>query len=214
MALLFLHRQVRSADRTFLNLWLAAALGLAGCASNEGRTRPTPAAMPAFVVSGRGLTFPCPSDPAHKAYLGLPNDCRSFEFEQVKADILIVDVFDMYCRVCQYSVPTVNEFYRALRQSDLRDRVKPVGVGLGDSEMEVDLYRQRFKAPFPLLPDPDRKAGKTFQVSKTPTVLVLQRGADGQFQIIERHLGQFRKRHITEMLELVRSRLGKASKKH
>ena len=111
---------------------------------------------------------------------------------QVKADILVVEVFNMYCPYCQADAPKVNELHALMgkpRQS--KQRIKILGIGIGNTPYEVDVFRRKFKVPFPLVPDEEsvirRWVNKPF---RTPTFIVLKKGKGSSLQIMKVHEGQ------------------------
>ncbi len=72
----------------------------------------------------------------------------------VKAEYLFVEVFSMYCPICQRDAPSVNALYKKVVASALGKRVRFLGIGVGNTPFEVDFYRKKFEVPFPLFEDP------------------------------------------------------------
>ena len=49
-------------------------------------------------------------------YLGLSGS-GSFRINQIKADVVIVEIFSMYCPHCQAEAPAVNELYQLIEEN-------------------------------------------------------------------------------------------------
>jgi thiol-disulfide isomerase/thioredoxin len=135
--------------------------------------------------------FPIPSDQGARSYLGLSGK-GSFTLPQVDADILVVEVFSMYCPYCQAEAHKVNELYNLIaKHSGSRGRIKILGIGIGNTPYEVDTFRRKFKVPFPLVADEDMAikawADKSF---RTPTFIVLKKGRGSNLRIMNVHVGQ------------------------
>ena len=145
---------------------------------------------------------PIPADPAARNYLGLSGS-GSFRLPQVKADLLIVEVFSMYCPYCQADAPKVNELYNLIaKHPRSRGRIKILGIGIGNTPYEVDVFRRKFGVPFPLVPDEQlaiqRWADKPF---RTPTFIVLKRGQGSVHQIMKVHVGQLE--NVRQFFDLI-----------
>jgi thiol-disulfide isomerase/thioredoxin len=72
-----------------------------------------------------------------------------------KAPLVLIEVFSMYCPHCQREAPQMNRFAELLAASPLKDRIAVIGVGAGNTRMEVDLFRERYGVAIPLFADPD-----------------------------------------------------------
>ena len=79
-----------------------------------------------------------------------------FLLSQVDSEVLIVQIFSMYCPHCQKEAPNVNALYQAISASpEIKSRIKVLGIGAGNSSFEVNAFRDLFRIEFPLIPDPD-----------------------------------------------------------
>ncbi len=107
----------------------------------------------------------------------------------VKADVLIVEIFSMYCPFCQKDAPAANALHALIEKRGLAGRVAMLGIGAGNSAMEVDIFRKKFGVTFPLFPDPDFAAHKLAGGVGTPFYYVLRRGPGGGFTVALAHLG-------------------------
>lgn len=160
---------------------LAALLtGIAWGASCQAQK----AAPPVEGGSFPDVRMSVPSRPEARKYLGV-NAKGTFRFSQMKAEVVIVEVFSMYCPYCQREAPSVNELYRIIdSRPDLRDRIKMVGIGAGNSSFEVDLFTEKYKVPFPLLPDPDFTVHRALGEVRTPYFIAVKLSKDGQRKVL------------------------------
>lgn len=141
------------------------------------------------------LQFPVPSGAAESKYLGL-SGTGSFKLGQIAAETVIVEVFSMYCPICQAAAPAVNEFYDFIEKNPaLKGKIKLVGIGIGNTPFEVDVYRKKYNVRFPLVPDDDFRVEKGFaEQVRTPTFVVLKKGKDGKLEAVYTQKGEFKSR--------------------
>lgn len=85
-----------------------------------------------------------------------------------KSPLLLVEVFSMYCPHCQREAPHMNSLMTLLAASPLKDRLTVIGVGAGNTRMEVDLFRQRYAVTMPLFADPELAAHASLGEPATP----------------------------------------------
>jgi len=70
---------------------------------------------------------------------------------------------------------------RADARADLKDRVRFVGIGVGNTAEQVRDFHDSYDTPFPMLADPEFAAYDTLgTVEGTPYLLLLRRGPDGR----------------------------------
>jgi thiol-disulfide isomerase/thioredoxin len=125
-------------------------------------------------ILGR-LEFPMPESEAGKRYLGLSGDDK-FTLSQIRARTVILEIFSMYCPICQGEAPTVNELHRLIEKDvRLKGKVKVVGIGTGNTPFEVDVFRKKYDIRFPLFADEGFLMQKTSEDRiRTPTFLTLK----------------------------------------
>lgn len=137
------------------------------------------------------INLPVPKSPGEKSYLGLTGD-GFFKIPQIKAKVVLVEVFSMYCPYCQKDAPGVNELYKAIENNpDLKTKIKLIGIGAGNSPFEVGVYKKTYEVPFPLFGDKDFTIHKVLGEVRTPYFIVIKINDDGTHQIVHSQLGDY-----------------------
>ena len=157
----------------FIFTIVAAFLSASGFFGADCRILPGTAAGLAYAAEGDFPLFelPIPETQADRAYLGLSGS-GTFKVGQIKARVVIVEVFSFYCPHCQRSAAQVNDLYQLIeKRADLKNKVKVIGIGAKNSAYEVDAYRERYRVPFPLFPDEDMGITEKLGVKGTPTFI-------------------------------------------
>ncbi|MFH1980829.1 MAG: TlpA disulfide reductase family protein [Pseudomonadota bacterium] len=154
-------------------------------------------ALPCLAVAGApavGERFPdlalsAPANAAHNAELGVSGK-ETFRIGQTAGQVLIIEIFSMYCPFCQKEAPQVNRLYKAIQsRSDTAGKVKLIGIGAGNSPMEVDLFRETYSVLFPLFSDGDLSIHKLVGEVRTPYFFAMKRLPDGAMEVIFSKLG-------------------------
>jgi len=160
-------------------VWIGALAALILTGPWEARADPPAPGRPL-----PGMTLPAPAGPDHRAYLGLEGE-GAFDAAVIRAEVLLVEVFSMYCPYCQKEAPEVNRLYeRAQNRPYLRDRLRIIGIGVGNTELEVELFRKRYSVPFPLFPDPDFALHRALGEVRTPHFIVARRTEKGEGWVV------------------------------
>jgi peroxiredoxin len=142
----------------------------------------------------KGGTFPdivlsAPEKTSEKEYLGLSAK-NSFKVSQIKTDLLIIEFFSMYCPYCQKEAPNVNELYRIISErAGLKNKVKIIGIGAGNTPFEVDVFRQQYNIQFPVFSDESFSAHKVVGEVRTPHFFVIRRSSDGSNAVVYSKVG-------------------------
>ena len=145
-----------------------------------------------------------PKDPAHRSYLGLSGE-GLFDISQIKADMVIIQIFSMYCPLCQREAFRVNALYESIEKNpNTRGRLKLIGIGAGNSGFEVEIFLKTYDVPFPLFSDADSSIHKSLGEVKTPYFLGIKINDDRRPDIFYSKVGGFEKADdfLKMMLEL------------
>ena len=130
------------------------------------------------------IQLPTPETLEERNYLGIEEE-GFFTIPKIKANVVIVYFFSFYCRFCAAQAERVNELYRVIdKDPDLKKKIKLIGIGIGNTPMEVDAYKQTNSIPFPLIPDTDFSIHKAYGEITTPYFFVVRIKEDGTHRIV------------------------------
>ena len=130
------------------------------------------------------MKLPIPEKPEEQQYLGLGAK-GTFTLTEIKADVVILEIFSMYCPFCQKEAPNVKALYSMIEQNgDLKNRIKIIAVGVGNSPFEVNTYRNAYTMPFPHFADPNFLIHDTLGRVRTPYFIVVKINRDGSPETI------------------------------
>jgi peroxiredoxin len=171
--------------KTMTRFMLAAAVFLmfSGGIAHAGSQPPAEGGLLPDIV------LAVPKKPELQAYLGVTGK-KTFAIPEIKADVVIIEIFSMYCPYCQKEAPAVNEMYREIENDDnLKDKIKLIGIGAGNSAFEVDYFKKNYNIPFPLFPDGDFAIHKKLGEVRTPFFIGVKILKDGSHNVYYSKLG-------------------------
>ncbi len=169
------------------------AVLLAGCAGTAPQPVDPPRMEAPKQIESLEIPLPRPSSAADAAYLGLEESTDAFRMDQIKAGVLVVEVFDMYCRFCQGMAPKVDDVYELNLRSGFAGEVKMIGVGRMNTVLEVATFKDKYKVKFPLFPDNDLSITKALQAQDegTPHFIVIKMAQGDRAQVVYTFTGAF-----------------------
>ena len=135
------------------------------------------------------IALAMPEKSIQKEYLGLKGN-GSFRLSQIKAELLIIEIFSMYCPYCQKEAPNVNELYRIISsREDIKDKIKIIGIGAGNTPLEVDVFRKQYTVEFPLFSDESFSVHTATGGVRTPYFFVIRTSAGEPGVIVYSNVG-------------------------
>ena len=137
------------------------------------------------------IKLPIPKDSAEKNYLGLGFfGFGTFKIPEIKAKLVIIEIFSMYCPYCQNEAPNVNQLYARIEDNPfLKGKIKVIGIGAGNTSYEVGTFKKKYKVPFPLFADGDYVIHKMAGEVRTPYFIGVKLNPNGSHQVIYSKLG-------------------------
>jgi peroxiredoxin len=135
------------------------------------------------------IRLPVPGDSDEKIYLGLSGE-GFFEILQIKAEGVLIKVFNLYCPICQSSALAMAKLYRQIENKpDLKNKIKLIGIGAGNTPTEIEVFKQTHNIPFPIFPDEDLTIHNLLGEVRIPSFIAIRMEKDGSHKIVHTHLG-------------------------
>jgi thiol-disulfide isomerase/thioredoxin len=139
-------------------------------------------------------------DRDQRKYLGLRSGflgmfaSKEFKPSDVAAEVLVIEFFNIHCTSCQRQAPVMNEVFERINSHKImRDQVRFFGIGVGNTEMETDLFMRRYSVGFPLFADPGFENYDAIgEPGVTPLTLIVKRNGN-DLRIVSAHAGLQRK---------------------
>ena len=173
------------------------------CAAN-GKTPAPEDPLPRFEI-------PPIQSPAEAQYLGV-EEKEPFWIMEINSPLVIIEIFSMYCPFCQREAPRVNELYEKIEtDSQLKGKIKIIGIGAGNSMFEVNFFKKKFSIPFPMFPDSDFAIHKTLGEVRTPYFIVVSNLPDQCPQVIFSKLGRIK--DLDEFIKEITTKLKSETQK-
>jgi len=164
---------------TVAAFWAALLVSLAS--ANTTPPQPT-GPLPDFKL-------PVPERAADKEYLGLTTT-GPFTIAQIKAQVVIIEIFSMYCPYCQREAPEVNRLYQMIENDPtLKGTIKLIGIGAGNTPFEVQVFKEKYSVPFPVFSDEDFTLHKAFGEVRTPFFIGVRINDDRTHRVFYAKLG-------------------------
>lgn len=130
------------------------------------------------------ITLSVPQSTTEMDYIGIKGK-GTFNISQIRTKVVILEIFSMYCPYCQKEAPNINELYQLINSKpDLKDKIKIIGIGAGNTPFEVEVFKKQYNVPFPLFPDESFSVHKSVGNVRTPYFFVIKINADGSNKII------------------------------
>jgi peroxiredoxin len=141
-----------------------------------------------------------------RKYLGFGLfDADSIKISPIKANVVIIEIFSMYCPYCQRETHNVNGLYQTIENDpSLTGKIKLKGVGAGNTSYEVNVFKDKYNISFPLFEDPVYFIHKSLGEVRTPYFIAIKINEDGSHKVIYSKLGAFEGVHqfLTTIIKL------------
>ena len=136
------------------------------------------------------ISLPVPKDSKERIYLGLSSGDGFFRIHQVQAQVIFIEIFNLYCPICQSTASAMVQLYDQIENHpDFRGKIKLIGIGAGNSQTEMEVFKRNNNIPFPVFPDQDFGIHKALGEVRTPFFIAIKINRDRSHKIVHTHLG-------------------------
>ena len=163
------------------------------CWSFGGYSKKAEAKTMALIKAGDffpEVPMQAPEDAKDRAYLGL-TEGKTFTLKQVKADLVVVEILNVYCPICQLQASIYNKLFDLIENDpETKGRIKLIGIAAGNGNLEVKDFRDKRNVPFPILPDQNFEMHRAIGGSRTPFTIYVRQDPSGHAGVVMgTHLG-------------------------
>ena len=156
-------------------------------------TRGAPIKNPSPVLRSGDL-FPKTSFPnlftsEEKKYLGIGVK-KTFSTDEIQSDLVIIKFLNTNCTYCIRLLPTFKEIYRLVEDDQsLKAKIRMIGIGAGDTLMELKELKKNHPVPYPVVADTDFKAHKAVGEPRVPFIVVARKDIQNQWVVATVNVG-------------------------
>jgi hypothetical protein len=143
----------------------------------------------------KGAAFPevalkTPPQAKDKAYLGISGGAN-FTIKDLKAEVVLVEIFDVYCLPCQKQVPLYKQLFGMIQANPaVRDQIKMIAIATGNDEGEIKKFQDHFQLPYPIISDPKFALHEAVGGPPAPFAIIVRKDPGGKSALVaETHLG-------------------------
>ena len=103
----------------------------------------------------------------------------------VKADLLLVEIMNINCGSCQRQAPFYNKLFDLIEKTpETKGRMKILAIGAGSPDKYIKEYRDYFKAPYPIVEDPDLNVYNAIGKSAVPLAVFIRPLLEGKQGVV------------------------------
>jgi peroxiredoxin len=120
-----------------------------------------------------------------RSYLGIGAG-ETFSINQIKYDLLLIEVVGVYCPQCHIQAPLFNDLFSRIKKNPpIFEKMKMFAIAAGANPTEVSYLKKQYNIPYPVIRDPGFEIHKLLGEPKTPFIMLIKRDE----KIVFAHLG-------------------------
>jgi hypothetical protein len=131
-----------------------------------------------------------PAKAKERAYLGISGGDR-FRIQDLRGEVILVEILNVYCAACQRQAPLYNRLFAMIQSNPAaRKRIKMIGIAVGNDDEEVQMFRDHFQVPYPIITDPEYRLHDAVGGGPTPFSIIVRRDPGTRSALVaDAHLG-------------------------
>lgn len=99
---------------------------------------------------------------------------KAVALSDFRGKVILYNAWATWCPPCKQEMPTLQAYYEAHKEQGF----VIVAIADGQSLEEVRAFAQDYRLTFPVWPDPEFLASKTFRINSLPTSFVIDRAGN------------------------------------
>lgn len=104
------------------------------------------------------------------------NKNKSIQLEDIKASLIIIELFNTYCTICPQNMKTLNDVFISLEKNKQLDKkIKIFAIATGNNENEIKEYKKNHNIKFPIFIDYDFKIHKLLGSPRVPYTIFIKK---------------------------------------
>lgn len=124
------------------------------------------------------------------AYLGLQQESANFFLADVAAEFVLLKYYGEHCHQCVQEVEQYSRLFSMLRNDpELGQRLKMIGIGVGDNQRSVLRFKRSHQVPYPLLPDERQLMFESVGAGEIPLLYLVRILPDARVEVVQYHEG-------------------------
>lgn len=121
------------------------------------------------------------------SYLGITE--KEPRLSDIRAGYILVEIMSMYCPICQREASLVNKIFQTLDDRGFSDRIKMIAIGAGNSQFEINFFRNKYSVAMPMFTDQNYVAHKALGNVGTPFFILVKKHENGTLETLYAHEG-------------------------
>lgn len=124
------------------------------------------------------------------AYLGLEQEPANFFLSDIPAEFILLKYSSEHCHQCVQEVHLYNRLFTMLGEDAVQgQRLKMIGIGVGDDRRSVLRFKRKHDVLYPILPDERKVMFEAVGAGEIPLLYLVRIMSDSRMQVILYHEG-------------------------
>ncbi|SDB09677.1 Peroxiredoxin [Desulfonatronum thiosulfatophilum] len=124
------------------------------------------------------------------SYLEMTQPSANFLLADVPAEFVLLKYYSEHCSQCVQEAQLYNRLFAMIQEDPgLRERLKLIGIGVGDSQRSVLRFKRTHNVPYPLLADERRILFDSVGGGEIPLIYLVRILPDSRVQVVYYHEG-------------------------
>lgn len=104
----------------------------------------------------------------------------------LRAPIVVFDIFNMYCAKCQKKAPKTEAFHQLINKRNLTEKILFIGIATQNTNYEAAVFMKKFNLTFTVYSDRNSAYYELLNSKKWPWFVVMKRVEGDRYKVVYR----------------------------